>query len=311
MIEQQNISQQEQLIQTIVPVSDDEINKASSTFEIEGVPLNDSTKLLLKDLASYPLLSKDEEIELAKRCASGDQEAKEQFILHNGRLVVYVAKRYVGRGLDFEDLIMEGIKGLSTAVDRFDYTLGFKFSTYAYNWIAQAITRAIANDGSAVRLPVHIREKFNVIKRAINELTISNGVSPTREEIAIKANVSLEDVHDYELITHHYSLRSLDDLVGEDADSSLSEFVEDTSEITPVEYTNDVDRKELINKILDTLTDKERYVIERRYGLNGNDEQTLEELGNQLGVTRERIRQIECKALEKLKRHAKRVACEL
>lgn len=312
MIEQLNqIQQEETLVTNLVVVSDEEINKASASFQIDGVPLNDSTKLLLRDLARYPLLNKEEEIELAKRCKAGDQEAKEKFMLHNGRLVVYVAKRHMGRGLDFDDLIMEGIKGLSTAVDRFDYTLGYKFSTYAYNWIAQSITRAIANDGSAVRLPVHIREKFNIIKRTINELTVSNGVPPTNEEIATKANVSLEDVYDYEVITHNYSVRSLDDVVGEEFDTSLSEFVEDKDELTPVQYVNEVSKTENVKELLNCLTDKERYVIEQRYGLFGNDEHTLEELGHDLHVTRERVRQIEVKALSKLKRHTKRVACEL
>lgn len=310
MIEQQNI-QQEQIIATLIPVSNEEINKVSSTLEIEGVSLNDSTSLLLRDLARYPLLSKEEEIELAKRYKDGDAEAKDKFMLHNGRLVVYVAKRYVGRGLDFEDLIMEGLRGLSTAIERFDYTLGYKFSTYAYSWISQAITRAIANESSAVRLPVHIREKFNIIKKTINELTVSNGVPPTMDEIATKAHVSLEDVQDYELVTFNYNIKSLDDLVGEESDTSFSEFVEDTGEESPVEYANKMSTKDLVQNMLTSLSDKERFVIERRYGLEGNAEQTLEEIGNQLGVTRERVRQIEVKALFKLKRYAKRVACEL
>ena len=262
--------------------------------------------MYLKEIGRENLLKPEEEPELAKRILAGDKEAKDKLISSNLRLVVNIAKHYVGRGMQLLDLIQEGNLGLMKAVEKFDYTKGFKFSTYATWWIRQAITRAIADQARTIRIPVHMVETINKITRAQRQLVQELGREPTAEEISQKLGGILtpEKIRDIQRIA--IEPISLETPIGEEDDSHLGDFIEDKDTISPSEHTTKVLLSQQLDKILEDLTDRERKVIRLRYGLDNNQPLTLEEVGKQFGVTRERIRQIEAKAIRKL-RHPTRI----
>lgn len=266
--------------------------------------VDDSVKVYLKDIGKVPLLTKEEEIELAKRMEAGDEEAKAKLSEANLRLVVNLAKRYVGRNLHFLDLIQEGNMGLMKAVEKFDYTKGFKFSTYATWWIRQAITRAIADQGRTIRIPVHMVETINKQVRATRQLLQKLGREPTPAEIAEYLGCSEERVREIQKIAQDPV--SLETPIGEEEDSHLGDFVEDRGALSPVEVTESQLLKEQLVRVLNTLTPREEKVLRLRYGLDDGHPRTLEEVGKEFNVTRERIRQIEAKALRKL-RHPNRI----
>ena len=265
---------------------------------------DDSVRLYLREIGKIPLLSQDEEQELAKRAAEGDQKAKDKMVEANMRLVVSIAKRYGGRGLDFLDLIQEGNTGLIRAVDKFDPGKGFKFSTYATWWIRQAITRAIADQARTIRIPVHMVETINKVLRTTRKLTQELNREPTVEEIAKELNLEVAKVEYVMRIKQ--DIASLDASVsrdGEDDDSVLGDFVEDEDRASPEDSTATQLLKEQIAVILTTLSDREQKIIKMRFGIGGGRSHTLEEVGAEFSVTRERIRQIEAKALSKLRKH--------
>lgn len=265
---------------------------------------DDSVRLYLREIGKIPLLSQEEEQELAKRAASGDQKAKDKMVEANMRLVVSIAKRYGGRGLDFLDLIQEGNTGLIRAVDKFDPEKGFKFSTYATWWIRQAITRAIADQARTIRIPVHMVETINKVLRTTRKLTQELNREPTIEEIAEELNLEVAKVEYVMRIKQ--DIASLDASVGrdgEDDDSVLGDFVEDEDRASPEDSTATQLLKEQIAVILTTLSDREQKIIKMRFGIGGGRSHTLEEVGAEFSVTRERIRQIEAKALSKLRKH--------
>ena len=275
-----------------------------SDFVADGaVTVDDPVKVYLKEIGRVPLLSSEEEIDLAIRIANGDVQAKQRLSEANLRLVVSIAKRYLGRGMQFLDLIQEGNLGLIKAVDKFDYTKGFKFSTYATWWIRQAITRAIADQARTIRIPVHMVETINKLVRTTRRLTQEKRREPTAEEIAAEMKISVEKVQQIQRIAQEPM--SFDATVGEDDDSSLGDFIDDKETLNPLEYTQNMIYREEIEKVLQTLTPREEKVIRLRYGLDDNRPRTLEEVGKEFNVTRERIRQIEAKALRKL-RHPSR-----
>ncbi|MGN0799951.1 MAG: RNA polymerase sigma factor RpoD [Christensenellales bacterium] len=269
----------------------------------EGVAIDDPVRMYLKEIGKVPLLSANEEIEIAKRMADGDQEAKRQLAEANLRLVVSVAKRYVGRGMLFLDLIQEGNLGLIKAVEKFDYRKGYKFSTYATWWIRQAITRAIADQARTIRIPVHMVETINKLIRVNRQLLQEYGREPRPEEIAAEMGISEEKVR--EIIKVAQEPVSLETPIGEEEDSHLGDFIPDDDAPAPAEVAAFTLLKEQLMEVLDTLTPREEKVLRLRFGLDDGKARTLEEVGKEFNVTRERIRQIEAKALRKL-RHPSR-----
>lgn len=269
----------------------------------EGINIDDPVRMYLKEIGRVPLLSADEEIKLAKRMEDGDTEAQKRLAEANLRLVVSIAKRYVGRGMLFLDLIQEGNLGLIKAVEKFDYNKGYKFSTYATWWIRQAITRAIADQARTIRIPVHMVETINKLIRVSRQLLQSLGREPTPEEIAKEMNVSVDRVREIMKIAQEPV--SLETPIGEEEDSHLGDFIEDQDAPAPAEAASFVLLKEQLEDVLDTLTEREEKVLRLRFGLDDGRARTLEEVGQNFGVTRERIRQIEAKALRKL-RHPSR-----
>ena len=265
-----------------------------------NVKINDPVKMYLKEIGRVPLLKADEEIEIAKRIEAGDEEAKNILISSNLRLVVSIAKKYVGRGMLFLDLIQEGNMGLVKAVEKFDYRKGFKFSTYATWWIRQAITRAIADQARTIRIPVHMVETINKLTRIERQLVQDLGRDPTAEEIAAKMEgISPEKVREIKKIA--MDPVSLETPIGEEDDSHLGDFIEDKNSMSPDQYANNQLLKDEISKALSELTEREEKVLRLRFGLYDGRARTLEEVGKEFNVTRERIRQIEAKALRKLK----------
>ena len=269
----------------------------------KDININDPVRMYLKEIGRISLLTPEEEMELSIRVANGDEEAKNKLAESNLRLVVSIAKRYVGRGLLFLDLIQEGNIGLMKAVDKFDYDKGYKFSTYATWWIRQAITRALADQARTIRVPVHMVETINKMARIQRQLTLELNREPSEEELAKKMGISVEKVR--EVIKISQDPVSLETPIGEEDDSHLGDFVQDISTMTPDEYATNEILKEEIKAVLETLQEREQEVLELRFGLIDGTSHTLEEVGKRFNVTRERIRQIEAKALRKL-RHPSR-----
>lgn len=269
----------------------------------EGVSIEDPVRMYLKEIGKVPLLTAEEEIELAKRMEQGDEEAKKKLAESNLRLVVSIAKRYVGRGMLFLDLIQEGNLGLIKAVEKFDYGKGFKFSTYATWWIRQAITRAIADQARTIRIPVHMVETINKLIRVSRQLLQELGREPTPEEIAEEMHMPVERVR--EILKISQEPVSLETPIGEEEDSHLGDFIQDENVPVPAEAAAFTLLKEQLVEVLGTLTEREQKVLRLRFGLDDGRARTLEEVGKEFNVTRERIRQIEAKALRKL-RHPSR-----
>ncbi len=269
----------------------------------EGISIDDPVRMYLKEIGKVPLLTAEEEIEIAKRLETGDEEAKKKLSEANLRLVVSIAKRYVGRGMLFLDLIQEGNLGLIKAVEKFDYRKGFKFSTYATWWIRQAITRAIADQARTIRIPVHMVETINKLIRVSRQLLQQYGREPTPEEIAKEMGISESKVR--EIIKIAQEPVSLETPIGEEEDSHLGDFIPDDDAPAPAEAASFALMKEQLLDVLDTLTPREEKVLRLRFGLDDGRQRTLEEVGKEFNVTRERIRQIEAKALRKL-RHPSR-----
>lgn len=283
--------------------SDDEFHFDDDLSLPPGIKINDPVRMYLKEIGRVPLLSADDEIELANRIEQGDEEAKRRLAEANLRLVVSIAKRYVGRGMLFLDLIQEGNMGLIKAVEKFDYKKGFKFSTYATWWIRQAITRAIADQARTIRIPVHMVETINKLIRVSRQLLQELGREPTPEEIAAEMDLSVEKVREITKIAQEPV--SLETPIGEEDDSHLGDFIEDQEALAPADAAAYELLKEQLEDVLDTLTEREENVLRLRFGLDDGRTRTLEEVGKVFGVTRERIRQIEAKALRKL-RHPSR-----
>ncbi|MFZ5590263.1 MAG: RNA polymerase sigma factor RpoD [Bacillota bacterium] len=269
----------------------------------EGIGIDDPVRMYLKEIGRVPLLTPEEEVELAKRMEQGDEEAKRRLAEANLRLVVSIAKRYVGRGMLFLDLIQEGNLGLIKAVEKFDYRKGYKFSTYATWWIRQAITRAIADQARTIRIPVHMVETINKLIRVSRQLLQELGREPLPEEIAKEMGISEEKVREIMKIAQEPV--SLETPIGEEEDSHLGDFIEDADARAPAEEASYTLLREQLDEVLKTLTDREQKVLRLRFGLDDGRARTLEEVGQKFGVTRERIRQIEAKTLRKL-RHPSR-----
>ncbi len=278
-------------------LAEDEV-KPAPKLDLTVEPSLDSLRLYLREIGKVPLLTADQEVYLAKRIERGDMRAKTQMIEANLRLVVSIAKSYLGRGLSFLDLIQEGSLGLIRAVEKFDYRRGYKFSTYATWWIRQAVTRAIADKARTIRIPVHMVEKLNKVVHVERQLVQELGREPTAEEIARSLETSARDVKEIQRLAQLPV--SLEKPIGEEEDSELGDFVEDDSAESPFEQASENLRRENVRRALDALPPREREVIEMRYGLRGHKARTLEEVGRAFGVTRERIRQIENNTLKKL-----------
>lgn len=269
----------------------------------QGVGIDDPVRMYLKEIGKVDLLTAEEEVEIAKRMEQGDESAKRELVEANLRLVVSIAKKYVGRGMLFLDLIQEGNMGLMKAVEKFDYTKGYKFSTYATWWIRQAITRSIADQARTIRVPVHMVETINKLIRVSRQLLQEKGREPKPEEIGEEMGISAEKVREIMKIAQEPV--SLETPIGEEEDSHLGDFIEDEDSPAPASAASYILLKEQLDGVLDTLTDREKRVLELRFGIEDGRPRTLEEVGKEFGVTRERIRQIEAKALRKL-RHPSR-----
>ena len=274
-----------------------------SLLSVDGINIDDPVKVYLKEIGRVPLLTPEEEVELAERMAKGDPAARKRLSEANLRLVVSIAKRYVGRGMQFLDLIQEGNLGLIKAVEKFDHTKGFKFSTYATWWIRQAITRAIADQARTIRIPVHMVETINKVKKVSSQLLHKNGHDPSAEEIAEELDMPIDKVR--EIMRVAQEPVSLETPIGEEEDSHLGDFIEDSDAPAPADAASHTLLKEQLEDVLSTLTPREKKVLELRFGLEDGRNRTLEEVGKEFNVTRERIRQIEAKALRKL-RHPSR-----
>ena len=281
----------------------EEVRIEETSEVLEGVSTEDPVRMYLKEIGNVPLLTSEQEVELARRVEEGDPEAKKALTEANLRLVVSIAKKYVGRGMPFLDLIQEGNMGLMKAVDKFDYTKGYKFSTYATWWIRQAITRGIADTGRTIRVPVHMVETINKTLRMTRQLLQELGREPTPEEVAEKLGVPAARVR--EVLKISRDPVSLDTPIGEEDDSHLGDFIEDDTALSPADSATFSMLKEELANALESLTERERQVVKLRFGLEDGRARTLEEVGKEFNVTRERIRQIEAKALRKL-RHPSR-----
>ena len=274
-----------------------------SILTADGISIDDPVKVYLKEIGRVPLLSNEEEQELSERMAQGDLQARKRLSEANLRLVVSIAKRYVGRGMQFLDLIQEGNLGLIKAVEKFDHTKGFKFSTYATWWIRQAITRAIADQARTIRIPVHMVETINKVIRVSSQLLHKNGHEPSAEEIAAELDMSVDKVR--EILRVSQEPVSLETPIGEEEDSHLGDFIPDDDAPSPADAASHTLLREQLSGVLSTLTPREEKVLRLRFGLEDGRSRTLEEVGKEFNVTRERIRQIEAKALRKL-RHPSR-----
>jgi len=274
------------------------------TSSIESKAGTDPVRMYLKEIGRIPLLTREQEIDLAQRTEAGDKKAKEKLTASNLRLVVSIAKKYIGRGMTFLDLIQEGNKGLIRAVEKYDWTKGFKFSTYATWWIRQAITRAIADQARTIRIPVHMVETINKLMRTSRKLMQDLGREPTPEEIGKAMEMEPDRVR--EILKISQKTTSLETPIGDEDDSYLGDFIADETQISPYEATSQRMLKENVDEVLNALSDREAKVLKMRFGLNGSRPMTLEEVGQKFGVTRERIRQIEAKALRKLRHPSKR-----
>jgi len=296
-----------------VAESEDEFDeKAASALEkelevltkLDSRAISDPVRMYLREIGRIPLLTRDQEIELAQKTEAGDLKAKDKLTASNLRLVVSIAKKYIGRGMSFLDLIQEGNKGLIRAVEKYDWKKGYKFSTYATWWIRQAITRAIADQARTIRIPVHMVETINKLIRISRKLMQQLGREPLPEEIAEVMEITPDKVR--EILKVSQKTTSLETPIGDDEDSYLGDFIEDTKAATPYELTSQRLLRENIEEVLSALSDRESKVLEMRFGLRGAKPMTLEEVGREFGVTRERIRQIEAKALRKLKHPSRR-----
>ena len=289
-------------------IEQDAINQASAEeldtmFAHEGIAVDDPVRMYLKDIGRVPLLSADREVELAERLLNGDESAKNQLVESNLRLVVSIAKRYVGKGMYFLDLIQEGNLGLMKVVEKFDYTKGYKFSTYATWWIRQAITRSIADQARTIRIPVHMVETIRKVSKAFRQLVQELGRDPTATEIGELVGLDATRVSDIMKIAQDPI--SLETPIGEEDDSHLGDFIPDSDTLTPSDAAAYQLMREQLNNVLSTLTPREELVLKLRFGLTDGRARTLEEVGQEFDITRERIRQIEAKALRKL-RHPSR-----
>ena len=283
--------------------NDEEIDAASASEDEMLMDIDDAVKLYLKEIGRYKLLSAEQEVILAKQIENGDEHAKKILAQSNLRLVVSIAKKYTGRGLQLLDLINEGNIGLMRAIDKFDYKKGYKFSTYATWWIRQAITRAIADQAKLIRVPVHMNDTINRLKKIQKQMTQKLGREPKPEELAKEMDLTVQKVN--EIMKIAIEPISMDTKFGDEDDSSLGDFIQDEDSVNPVESTRDSMLEESLEDVLGSLTEKERAVLRLRYGLDDGETKTLEDVGKMFGVTRERIRQIEAKALRKL-RHPSR-----
>ena len=284
-------------------VKSEDGSEPSSVDNADNISIDDPVKVYLKEIGRVPLLTPEEEVELAIRISEGDVNAKKRLSEANLRLVVSIAKRYLGRGMHFLDLIQEGNLGLIKAVEKFDYTKGFKFSTYATWWIRQAITRAIADQARTIRIPVHMVETINKVKKVSSQLLHQNGREPSADEIAEELNMPVDKVR--EIMRVAQEPVSLETPIGEEEDSHLGDFIPDDDAPAPADAASHTMLREQLMEVLDTLTPREEKVLRLRFGLEDGRSRTLEEVGKEFNVTRERIRQIEAKALRKL-RHPSR-----
>ncbi|MFW6280666.1 MAG: RNA polymerase sigma factor RpoD [Halanaerobium sp.] len=288
--------------------NNEEDNKEDSELDLsipDGAGIDDSVRVYLKEMGKVDLLDKEEEVELAKRIEQGDQEAKKELTEANLRLVVSIAKKYIGQGMSFLDLIQEGNKGLMKAVEKFDYTKGYKFSTYATWWIRQSITRALADQARTIRIPVHMVETMNKYKRIKKRLSKDLEREAEIDEIAEEMDMDIEKVRKVKKLIKNQQPVSLDTPIGEENDSQLSDFIENQDSPEPENFASNELLKNHLDEVLDTLTEREKRIISLRFGLEDGRQRTLQEVGKEFGVTRERIRQIQVKALRKL-RHPSR-----
>lgn len=299
----ENVSEEEMKQDAVTSNDLEKELEALSSLEEKGV--SDPVRMYLKEIGRIPLLNREEEVDLAQRVETGDSQAKAKLIESNLRLVVSIAKKYIGRGMTFLDLIQEGNKGLIRAVEKYDWTKGFKFSTYATWWIRQAITRAIADQARTIRIPVHMVETINKMMRTQRKLMQELGREPTPEEIA-SAMEGMDADKVREIMKISQKTTSLETPIGDDEDSYLGDFIADETQASPYDATSKRLLKENIDEVLAALSDREAKVLAMRFGLNAARPMTLEEVGQKFGVTRERIRQIEAKALRKLKHPSKR-----